>query len=321
LPIVSTPASASAEIIDRILFLVDDTVVTQSDVMRYMPIYAEVFGLDPALLGSRDGCDAIIEDVEQFVVQATLLARNSQRRELQVRDDELEQFIAERYQAAVLNHDAFVDELEAAGILYEDFEDFIRLNLTRMRMIQLDVGSRVQISEADIDREVALRYPDGLEETFIETSHIFVQVQGDDLTAEGAAEDRMADRVARLTGGESFESIAADNEDGTAGRSGLIGRFSILDLDAEYSRAALGLEDGEISDPVRSSFGLHLIRLESVERSPVDDASEIRDRVHMDLHQAAATQEEALYLERTMNEAFIERRIAGTDWFCGTLGS
>ena len=318
---VATPATAQAEIIDRMLFLVDDTVITQSDVIRYMPIYVQVFGLDPSVLDSREGCASLIEDIEQFLVQSTLLARDSQRRELHVRDDELEQFIGERYEAAVTDRAAFERELEYSGISYDDFVDFIRLHLTRMRMIQLDVGARVQVSESDIDREVTLRYPTGLEETFIDTSHIFVQVQGADLSAEVAAEQRMLDRVARLEGGESFEDIAADNEDGTAGRGGMIGRFSILDLDAEYTRTALGLESGELSEPVRSSFGWHIIRLESVERSPVSDASDIRDRVHMDLHQAAAQQEEDLYLERTVNEAFVERRVAGTDWFCGELGS
>ena len=317
--VVATPATAEAEIIDRVLFLVDDTVITQSDVMRYMPIYVQVFGMDPSILSSTEGCDALIEDIEQFLVQSTLLMRSSQRRELQVRDDELEQFIAERYQAAVLDRDAFERELAYAGISYDDFVDFIRLHLTRMRMIQLDVGARVQVSEADIDREVAILYPNGLEETFIETSHVFVQVQGADSSAEISAEARMQDRVARLEAGESFEDVAADNEDGTAARGGRIGRVSALDLDQEYSRAALGLEEGEISDPVRSSFGWHLIRLESVERVQVDDVSAIRDRVHMHLHQAAAGQEEDLYLERVLNEAFVERRVAGTGWFCGAL--
>lgn len=313
------PVSAQSEVIDRILFLVDDTVVTQSDVMRLLPIYTEIFGVPRNITSSREGCDALVNDVQQFLVQATLLMRDSQRRELQVRDDEIEDFIAQRWQLTVNDRDAFVAELEAAGISYEDFEDFIRLNITRMRMIQLDVGARILISEAEIDREVALRYPNGLTETLIDTSHIFVQVPGGDPTALAEAEARMAERAARLAGGESLESVAADNEDATAARGGRIGQFSTLDLDQEYARAALGLEEGELSEPVRTSFGLHIIRLEGVERAPVDDASEIRDRVHFDLQQAAAEREEGVYLERVVAEAFVESRVSGTDWFCDNL--
>lgn len=317
--VCAIPSLAHAEIIDRILFLVDDTVVTQSDVMRYLPIYTEVFGVPRSALTSRENCDALLQDVQQFLVQATLLLRDSQRRELQVHDDEIEEFIAQRWQLTVNDRDAFVRELEAAGIQYEDFEDFVRLNMSRLRMIQLDVGARVHISESEIDREVAVRYPDGLEDTFIDTSHIFVQVEGGDPNTLIAAESRLAERAARLAGGESFESVAASNEDGTAARGGRIGQFSILDLDLEYSRAALGLEVGEISEQVRTSFGLHIIRLEGVERRPVDDVNAIRDRVHFDLQQVAMEREQGVYLDRVVEEAFVESRVSGTDWFCGEL--
>ncbi len=312
-------AQADAEIIDRILVIVDDNVITQTDVVRFMPIYAQVFGISPEAFSSAEGCDGLINDVIDFLIEANSLTADARQRELGVEQDEVDAYIAEQYTRLQMTRDQFARELEMSGITYEDFEDFIRLNLTRMRMIQLDVGSRLQISDDEIEREIAIRYPEGLEDTFIETSHLFVQVQGSDSMAERIAEQAILDRLARLGSGESFESVAADNEDGTAARAGLVGRFSIMDLDPEYSAAALGLEPGEISQPIRSSFGFHIIRLESVAREPIDDVEQIRDRVHYDLHQGRAVQEEELYLDRIVNEAFVDRRYEGTEWFCGEI--
>lgn len=319
LGVSSLPAPANAEIIDRILVIVDDNVITQTDVVRFMPIYAQVFGISPDAFASVDGCDELINDVVDFLIEATTLTAQAGQRELGVEQDEIDAYIAEQYTRLQMTREQFTRELEMSGITYEDFEDFIRLNITRMRMIQLDVGARLQVSDDEIEREIAIRYPDGLEDTFIETSHIFVQVQGADAMSERTAEEAILTRVARLGSGESFESVAADNEDGTAPRAGRVGRFSVMDLDPEYSQAALGLEPGEVSAPVRSSFGFHIIRLDSVSREPIDDVEQIRDRVHYDLHQARAVQEEELYLDRIVNEAFVDRHHEGTEWFCGDL--
>jgi parvulin-like peptidyl-prolyl isomerase len=315
----SLQSKANAEIIDRILVIVDENVITQTDVVRFMPIYAQVFGISPAAFDSPEGCDELINDVVEFMIQATTLTADASQRELGVEQDEVDAYIAEQYTRLEMNRDQFTRELGMSGITYEDFEDFIRLNITRMRMIQLDVGARLQISDDEIQREILIRYPDGLEDTFIETSHIFVQVQGADSIAEQIAEQAILARLARLGSGESFESVAADNEDGTAARAGLVGRFSVMDLDQDYSITALGLEPSEVSEPVRSSFGFHIVRLESVSREPVDDVEQIQDRVHYDLHQARALQEEELYLDRVVNEAFVDRRHEGTEWFCGDL--
>lgn len=75
---------------------------------------------------------------------------------------------------------------------------------------------------------------------------------------------RMADLLARIKKGETFEKIADEiNEDGTKGRGGDLDWFGQGTMDPDFEKAALALQPGQISqEPVKTSFGYHLIKLE-----------------------------------------------------------
>lgn len=75
---------------------------------------------------------------------------------------------------------------------------------------------------------------------------------------------RVADLLARIKKGETFEKIADEiNEDGTKGRGGDLDWFGHGTMDPDFEKAAMALQPGQISqEPVKTSFGYHLIKLE-----------------------------------------------------------
>ncbi len=75
---------------------------------------------------------------------------------------------------------------------------------------------------------------------------------------------RVADLLARIKKGEAFEKIADEiNEDGTKGRGGDLDWFGQGTMDPDFEKAALALQPGQITqEPVKTSFGYHLIKLE-----------------------------------------------------------
>jgi peptidyl-prolyl cis-trans isomerase SurA len=79
---------------------------------------------------------------------------------------------------------------------------------------------------------------------------------------EEAARKRMADARNRITGGEAFADVAAEvSDDPTKARGGDLGWFSPGDLDPAFQTALDTLAVGELSEPVRSRFGYHLIEV------------------------------------------------------------
>ena len=105
--------------------------------------------------------------------------------------------------------------------------------------------------------------------------HILVRVN--ELTSEAEAQRRLADIRERIVAGStSFEDMARQySADGSAGRGGDLGWVYPGDTVPEFERAMQALQPGQVSEPVRTPFGYHLI--EVIERR-TDDASPERTR-------------------------------------------
>jgi peptidyl-prolyl cis-trans isomerase SurA len=89
--------------------------------------------------------------------------------------------------------------------------------------------------------------------------------------AEAKAEARKI--IERLKAGEDFAKIARERSDdpGTKGNGGDLGTFGTGRMVAPFEQALLGLKDGEISEPVETTFGVHVIQLISKTRKEEDD--------------------------------------------------
>ena len=98
-------------------------------------------------------------------------------------------------------------------------------------------------------------------------NHILVQVpQSADDKAVAAAEARIKDALARARAGEDFEKLARELSDdvGSKAEGGATGFFARGAMAPEFEEAAFKLKVGEISEPVRSQFGFHIIRCKEI---------------------------------------------------------
>ena len=97
----------------------------------------------------------------------------------------------------------------------------------------------------------------------VEIAHILARVN-DNPPNEASAMSKINGIHKRLLEGASFEEIAKDNSDDsrTAVRGGYIGKIGINSYDPVFEQAAFSLENpGDISEPIRSKVGWHIIKL------------------------------------------------------------
>ena len=131
-----------------------------------------------------------------------------------------------------------------------------------------------------------------------EVSHILVSVPsgaGEDDVAR--ARERLAALEDRIVAGESFEDLARENSDdpGSAAGGGALGFIERGVMVPEFEEAAFALSPGEVSEPVQTSFGWHLVKVTSVQASGRATFEEVRDQV---LAQYQAREAERIYAER-----------------------
>ena len=131
-----------------------------------------------------------------------------------------------------------------------------------------------------------------------EISHILISVPSDAGTDEVAqARNRLVALANRIAEGESFEDIArVDSDDpGSAAAGGALGFVERGMMVPEFEEAAFALGLDQVSGPVRSNFGWHLIKVTSVQRPRGATFEEVRDQV---LAQYQSREAERIFVER-----------------------
>ena len=171
----------------------------------------------------------------------------------------------------------------------------------RLRYLEISLDEIAAGVKADDDELRALF--DAEPERFVtpekrEVSHILVTVPSDAGEDEVArVRERLFALKGRILAGESFEDLARENSDdpGSAAGGGALGFIERGMMVPEFEAAAFALAPGEVSDPVRTSFGWHLVTVTSVQQSGSATFEDVRDQV---LAQYQAREAEHIYAER-----------------------
>jgi peptidyl-prolyl cis-trans isomerase C len=87
--------------------------------------------------------------------------------------------------------------------------------------------------------------------------------------------------AARIKAGEDFAKIAGEvsKDPGSKGEGGDLGWFTKERMVAPFAEAAFKMKAGEVSEPVKTQFGWHVIRVDEKRTKPVPSFAEMKDQV------------------------------------------
>jgi len=131
--------------------------------------------------------------------------------------------------------------------------------------------------------------------------HILIEVAKDASEADvEKARKKAEDLRKKILGGASFEKIAKKESDdsGSARSGGDLGFFDRGMMTKPFEDAAFSMARGDLSEPVRSEFGFHLIRLDEIKKAAVKPFAEVRGRLLRDYRSAKAEDEFFDYADR-----------------------
>ena len=94
-------------------------------------------------------------------------------------------------------------------------------------------------------------------------------------------EDEAKAIAKRVKGGEDFAKVAGEvsKDPGSGKEGGDLGWFTKDRMVPEFSEAAFKMKPGEVSEPVKSQFGWHVIKLEETRAKPLPSFDEVKDQV------------------------------------------
>ncbi|MFJ2465392.1 SurA N-terminal domain-containing protein [Pseudomonas sp. NPDC087615] len=137
-------------------------------------------------------------------------------------------------------------------------------------------------------------------------AHILIEVN--DKTTEAQAKAKIEDIQARLAKGEKFEALAKEfsQDPGSANNGGDLGYAGPGVYDPAFEKALYALSKDQVSGPIRTDFGFHLIKLLGVEAPEVPTLASLKDKLTRQLKEAQVEQrfvEATKQLEDTAFEA------------------
>lgn len=290
------PVSVSADVVDRIIATVNDDVITLSDFYVAVPIFVQLNQVPPSAYATRDGRRALANRVLQELVNRELLDQQANQHELQVENDAVDNYIGLISRQMGATVDELQAQLASVGVDFTDFHEFIRYELTKLRVINVMVS--VSVSDAEVDAVFLERYPEGAVTVHYDLSQILLVPPRDaseaDLEALG---QQAADLRQQLLDGADFAALATEYSQGPSrARGGHMGVFQPGQLPEEFEARAYNLLPGELGEPFRTRFGWHIVRLNDRFEESTVDVDEIREEIYRELQQREQAEEVDRYM-------------------------
>lgn len=262
---LSTLATQAAiEPLDNIVAIVDDDVITQSDVDTKL--------MQVKLNMTRQGREMppqeeINKQVMERLILESLQLQLARRAGVHISEDQLTDAVANIAKRNNVSLQVFRQRLAEDGVSYAQMREQIRRDMTIQQVQQGNLRSRIQISDQDIANFLASAEGQAMTTTRYEVSHLVLPL------AEGAnALDIDMARKAMVTLGSeinaniaSFDSYINGKKYQGAMISGAdLGWRTKEDLPSLFTDIVPTLKAGEISAPIRSGAGWHLVKVKDI---------------------------------------------------------
>lgn len=196
-----------------------------------------------------------------YLIESKLVVQQADENGINVTDEEIKEQIEQVKQAnGITTDEAYETALAQQGLTPETYSQFIKESLIiaqTMELVTKDVTTNEDEVKAYYDDNIA-KYTKAAGANM---AHILV-----------ATEDEAKQVKKEYEEGKTFEELASTyGTDGTKDQGGSLGYipYDSQQYDADFLAGAKGLKEGEVSAPVKTQFGYHLIKVTDVQSEPV----------------------------------------------------
>ena len=241
----------------------------------------EANGMTPAVFEEKVRRDLLTEQLRQAVAATAFVSKKDA--------DWVAAGDAEKRAIAYINLSA--EPVKAAlQIKDEDVLAYYEKHRDRYMSPELVKVLYIELSLTDMAKEVAVNedavkaYYDAHAANFTvpeqrRARHILIQLAKDaSASDEAAARTRALEILGQARSGQSFETLARERSEdiGSKAQGGDLGFFGQGVMDPAFDKTVFEMKPGELSEPVRSRFGYHIIRLEEIKAGSTKGFDEAR---------------------------------------------
>jgi peptidyl-prolyl cis-trans isomerase SurA len=291
----SAEAATGPVVVDRVVAVVNDDIITMSDLQREMQKHTDI--TDQRL---------VLEGMIDRKLQMIAAKRNG----IDVTERELTDGIGDIMKRNNMAPGQFESALAKEGLTLEQYRVELREQMTLSRLFNKYVRAGLAVDDAEArafyDKN-AKQY--SLPEE-VKVRHLVVAVPEKTSHAQvKAAEEQAAALMERIRKGEDFVRLIHEHSDSpTAKQDGDLGFLQRGQAIPELEEAAKDLKPGEYAGPVRCDDGFHIIRVEDI-RTPVQPFEKVKEEITRTLFEQKMENTYRTFLQTLRSESHIENRL------------
>ena len=272
--------SASGVVVDGIVAIVNSEPITLFEVDRAAaPFIAKAYSEGQAV---ESETRKIRMDVLNNLINDILIREEAKKLEIEVTPEQVDAHLDR-----VKSGQSWDDEDLEGAVIQGGFSSLtayrthVERELMKTQAVSIRVSSRIQVQPDEVMQAYAKDFGQGAQVEQRRTLHIRLKL-ADNATADdiGSKLQRLAAaRTEILAGTLSFEEAARRiSEDGSAGAGGDMGWIGKGDFDPQFEDIVFGVKPGDVSKPIQTRFGVHLIKVLEI-RTKDSVSEEERDKI------------------------------------------
>ncbi len=278
-----TEVPATTQVIDMVVASIDGEPLTVTDLKNYIREKGDTPPEDVT-----DGSLEVRQYLRDFVV-SRLLQREADERGMNIGDGEVDAYIEEIKRQNRVDDAGFSEILAKQGMTMAQYRQAVKSDIIRARIIGTTIRANVNVVDEDVERYVKEHPEIAPEQGSVHLEQVIFTLP-DDLDDEQVARQVKAMRD-KLSGERNW----SEQQDPGARYSDL-GHVAEEELREELRDAVSGLEEGEISEVVRTDLGFHVLRLISRAGETRELDPSVKEKIRKEIYDSRVQEKLARYL-------------------------
>jgi peptidyl-prolyl cis-trans isomerase SurA len=269
--------ATQGQLLDRVVAIVNDGVVLNSDLDAEVAAVAERLHEQKLELPAQN---VLRQQVLERLVLQEIQVQRANKAGVKVSDESVNKALEDIAKRNGMTLTQLPDALTKQGIDYPTYREEIRREIMLQMLRQRDVLQHISVTPREIDQFLEKQAKTPSAQNEYNVSHILIAVGQEATQAQlDAAAKRANDVYERAKGGEDFAKLAvAYSNSQTAFDGGALGWRKGSELPTFLTDVIAKLKPGEVSEPLRTPTGFHIIRLNEIRGGT---AAAVEDQVHL----------------------------------------
>lgn len=257
---VSLTAQAKVAVLDRVVAVVNDDIVLQSELnQRTTSMYRSIqqSGTQPPPL------KVLKKQVLERLISERIQLNMGFNAGVRISDREIDQTIARLAAGNNLSAEQYMQQIIASGESISDLRENIANEIIIMQVQQGSVMRGIHISEQELNNFLNSEEGKLMTSPEVKLGQILISAPYSASTDTiDVSQQKLNDIIAQINQGEDFKQLAiANSDDQSALEGGDLGWRKQSQLPSLFTDAIENLNPGEISKPIRSGAGFHVLKL------------------------------------------------------------